>query len=117
MLDRLASPALGRDAAELHCAGAIAGDLDRQVGVDLGEGLFRFLDAVGLADREGDRVAFDIEPGIADMGVAQGIADAVDDRAEAIALRRRDIDFEQQVGTAAQIETERDLLVRDDARQ
>src|SRR5437879_3185147 len=52
LLDRLASPALGRDAAELHCAGAIAGDLDRQVGVDLGAALFRFLAACGLAERE-----------------------------------------------------------------
>src|SRR5437763_16557003 len=65
LLDRLAPPALGRDGAELHRAGAIAGDLDGEVRVDLGEGLFRLLDPVGLTDREGDRVAFDIEPGIA----------------------------------------------------
>src|SRR5260370_15980008 len=88
LLDRLAAPAFGRDGAELHRAGSVAADLDGQVGVDLGEGLFRFLDTVGLADREDDRVAFDIETGIADMGVAQGIVYAVDVRAKPSALLR-----------------------------
>src|SRR6266550_1039143 len=117
LLDRLATAALGRGGAELHRAGAVSADFDGEVGVDLGKRFFRVLDTVGLADREGDRVTFDIEAGITDMCIAQGAADTVDNRAEAIALSCCDIDFEQQVGAAAQIEAERDLPVRDEARQ
>src|SRR4029077_14475246 len=71
------------------------------------------VEAVVRADREGARTACDVEAGIADMGIAQRVADAVDDRIEAFALRCRDIDLKQQVGTAAQIEAERHLLAHE----
>src|SRR4029077_9941658 len=71
------------------------------------------VEAVVRADREGARTACDVEAGIADMGIAQCVADAVDDRIEALALRCRDIDLKQQVGTAAQIEAERHLLAHE----
>ncbi len=117
LFDRLPAARLSGDLGELHRAGAVAADLDAQVGVDLGERLPRVVDAVGIADREHDRVAFDIEPGIADLRIAQRVAHAVGDRVEALALRRGDIDLEQEVGAAAKVETERDLLVRNDVRQ
>ena len=117
LLDGLAAARLGRDRAELHRAGAIGRNFHDEVRVVLGESAFRLLDAVGVADRKGDRVAFDIEAGISDMGIAQCIADAVGNRVEALALRRIDIDVKQEIGAAAQVEAERDLLFRDEMRQ
>ena len=64
-----------------------------------------------------DRVALIGEPGIADLGIAQRVAHGLLDRVETLALGRRDIDLEQQIRPAAQVETERDLLVRHPARQ
>ena len=88
---------------------------DRRVG--LGEIALGVLDAVCVADRKGDRVAFDIKAGVADTRVAQRVADAVGDRIEPLALRRFDIDLQQQIRAAAQIEAEGDLLLRDESRQ
>src|SRR5207248_160617 len=113
LLDRLAAASLGRDRTKAHRPGAVAVDLDGHLGIELGERLPRVLEAVLVADREDDRVTFDVEPGIADLGVAQGIAHAVDNSVEMVALRRRDIDFQQEIGAAAQVEAERHLLVRD----
>ena len=64
-----------------------------------------------------DRVALIGEPGIADLRVAQRVAHGLLDRVETLALGRGDIDLEQQIRAAAQVETERHLLVRHPARQ
>src|SRR5882672_152020 len=95
----------------------IDSDLTVEVGVDLGQRLPGLVDAVALADREDDRVALDVEAGVADLGVAQGVAHAVDDRVEVVALRRGNVYFEQQIGAAAQIEAERHLPVRNFFRE
>ncbi len=86
-------------------------------GIDLGQRLARVVDPPGFADLEHDRVVFDRQAGIADIGVEQRVADIVDDRVEPFALGRRDIDLEQQVGAAAQVEPERHLLMRHDVGQ
>src|SRR5437660_1218846 len=75
LLDRLPPPRLGRDRAEPHRPGAVAGNLDRELGVELGQRLPRVLDPV--ADREDDCFAFDVEPGVADLGVAQRVAHVI----------------------------------------
>ena len=108
----MAAARLGGGHAEFHRAGAVGRDFDGEVRVDLGELALRILDAIRFPDREGDRIAFDIEAGITDMGVTQRIADAVDRRIEPLTLSRRNIDLEQQIGAAAQIKTERHLLSR-----
>jgi hypothetical protein len=116
LIDRLPAPRLGRNRAEAHRPRPVRGNVDRQVRIDLAQGLACAFDLVRFADREGDRIAFDAEAGISDIGVAQRVAHVVDDRVEALALGRGDIDLEQQVGTAAQIEPERYLLVRQPIR-
>jgi len=117
LIDRLPAPRLGRNRAEAHASGSVGGDVDGQVRIDLAQGLARSFDLAGFADREGDRIAFDAEPGISDIGVAQRVAHIVDNRVEAFALGRGDIDLEQQVGTAAQVEPERHLFVRQPVRR
>jgi hypothetical protein len=117
LLDGLAPTRLGRDLAVLDRAGTIGADIDDEVGIELGEGLTRVLKPVHVPDREGDRILFDVEPGIADLGIAQRVAHGLDDRVQPLMLGRGDIDLEQQVGPAAQVEPERHLLVRDPARQ
>jgi hypothetical protein len=112
LIDRLPASRLGRNCAEAHRSRPVAGEVDGEVGIDLTQRLARIVDAVGLADRKGDRIAFDVEPGIADIGVSQRIADVVDNRVEALALRGGNIYLEQQIGAAAQVEPERDLLMR-----
>ncbi len=117
LIDCLPAPRLGCNRAEAHRSRAVGGDLDGEVRIDLAQGLARGFDLVGLADREDDRIAFDAEPGIPDIGVTQRVAHIVDDRVEPLALRCGDIDLEEQIGTAAQIQPERYLLVRQPIRQ
>ena len=107
---------LGRGGAERHRARPGRGDRHGQVRIDLGQRLAGIVDPAGFADREHDRIAFYREAGIADIRVEQRVADIVDDRIQALALRRRDIDLEQQIGPAAQVEPERHLLVRHHVR-
>jgi hypothetical protein len=90
-------------------------DVDGEVGIDLAQRLARIIGAVRLADREDDRIAFHIEPGISNVGVAQRVAHIVDEQVEPLVLRCRDIDLEQQVRAAAQVEPECHLLVRQPA--
>ena len=116
LVDRLPTPRLGRNRAEAHRPRTVGGDVDRQVRVNLSQRLTSSFDAVGFANREDDRIAFDIEPGISDIGVAQRVAHIVGDRVEALALGRGDIDLEQQIGTTSQIQPERYLLVRQPIR-
>src|SRR5439155_21755934 len=94
----------------------VGGDVDRQVRVNLSQRLTSSFDAVGFANREDDRIAFDIEPGIADIRVAQRVAHIIDDQVKAIALGRGNIYLKQQIGTAAQVESKRHLLVRQPLR-
>src|SRR5215469_16467111 len=117
LIDRLAAPRICGDGAEPHRPRSVRGDVDRQVGIDLAQRGPRGIDAVGLAEREGYRVAFDIEPGIADISIAQCVAHVVDQRVEPLALCRGDIDLEEQIGATAQVETERNLLVRQPVRK
>ena len=117
-VDGLAAARLGRGRAEAHRAGAVRGDLDGEVGVELArEPAARPRSGPGSRIVNDDRVALDCEPGIADLRVAQRVAHALLDRVEALALGRGDIDLEQQIRAAAQVETERHLLVRQPARQ
>ena len=116
LIDRLSAPRFGRDGAEADRPRPVGGNVDRQVGIDLAQSLARSFDLVGFADREDDRIAFDIEPGVSDIAVAQRIANIINDGIEAVALGRGDIDLEQQIGPAAQIEPECHLLVRQPTR-
>ena len=117
LVDRLAPPGFGRHGAEADRPGSVGRDRHGQVRIDLGQRLSRIVDALGLADLEHDRVVFDREPGIADVGVEQRVAHIVDQRVEPLALGRGDIDLEQQVRAAAQVETQRHLLVREERGQ
>src|SRR6266403_2005603 len=71
LLDRLAPAGFARHRTEPHGPRPAAADLDGELGVDLAEDLPRIVDPVAVADRENDRIAFDIEAGVADLGVAQ----------------------------------------------
>src|SRR5262244_420791 len=70
LIDRLPAACLSRYGAEVHRPGSVALYLDGEVRIDLAQGLARLLDPIGFADRKHDRIAFDIEPRIADIGVA-----------------------------------------------
>src|SRR6516165_5370410 len=117
LIDRLAAPRICSDGAEPHRPRPVRGDVDRQVAIDLAQRGPRGIGPVRLAEREGYRVAFDIEPGIADISITQCVAHIVDQRVEPLALGRGDIDLKQQIGAAAQVETERHLLVRQPVRK
>ena len=69
---------------------------------------------VALLDADFDGVAADSQAGIADLGVAQHAADLVAHLIELFLLHVVGIDFEQQVGTALQIEAEHDVALRPD---
>src|SRR5205807_5854167 len=94
LIDRLPAPGLGRNRAEAHRPRPVGGNVDGEVRIDLVQGLARAFDLAGVADREDDRIAFDIEPRVTDIGVAKRVAHIVGDRVEALALRRGDIDLE-----------------------
>src|SRR5215472_15880769 len=87
LVDSLPAPGLGSHGAETHLSRPVRGNIDRQIRIDLAQGLTRCVDADGLADREHDRIAFDVEPGISDIRIAQRVAHIVDDRVEPVALR------------------------------
>ncbi len=112
LVHRLAPLRLGRNRAEGDCSGPVAGDRHGQVGVDLAQRVARRLDRCRIAQLEGDRRAFDLKAGIADVRVAQRVSDVVDDRVEPVALGGGDIHLQQQIRAATQIEAERHLLVR-----
>ena len=50
-----------------------------EVRVDLGQSLARVVDPFGLADLEYDRIVFDRQARIADVGVEQRVAHIVDE--------------------------------------
>ena len=63
------------------------------------------------------RVALHAQPAIADAGGAQAGADIADHALQPLGEHRRDVDLEQEVGAALQVEAERDGAVRQQARQ
>jgi hypothetical protein len=56
-----------------------------------------------VTDREGNRIPFDLEARVTDIGVTQRIAHIVCKRVEPLALRRGNVDLKQKIGSAAQV--------------
>ena len=101
-----------RDGAGLLVAG------DQQVAVDVAQQLARGL-LIGrrVAQGQPDRLAGDAQAGIADLGAAQGRPHLVLERFQALAHDHLDLDLEQQVRAAPEIEAKADLLVGQPAGQ
>ena len=90
-------------------AGASGTDRERVQLLDRGQGLLA-LRGVGQGQRH--RVALHAEPAVADRAPRARRADVADHVLQALAVDRRQVDLEQQVGAALEVQPERDLPLR-----
>ena len=88
--------------------------LERVQLLDLGQ---RLVALRRVDQRQGDRVALHAEPAIVDPGGAQAGTDVADHALQALLEHGRDVDLEQQIGAALQVEAERDRTAGQEAGQ
>ena len=70
-----------------------------------------------IGQRQGHAVALNAQTSVANAGRAQGAADVANHRLQPLAIDRRDVDLEQKIGTALQIQAQRDGAVGQKSRQ
>ena len=116
LIDRLAPSCVGGNRAEPHRPRSVSGNLCNKVRINFAQCLTGIIDTVGLTDGKRDRIALDVEAGVADVGIAQRVADIVNQRVETLTLRSGDVDLEQEIRAAPQIEPQRHLLMRQETR-
>ena len=115
---QLAHRALGQ--AQVDPAAFAFDDLDLvrdRIGIELAEQLDRLTGTRRIGQRQRRGVAPHAEAAIADPRRPQDRADVVQQRVEPLVDHRPQIDLEQQMRAALQVEAEIDLLVRQPVRQ
>ncbi len=123
LVDRRLAPRRQGDVAVAQRRLAVGTDRRHEIGIEIAEQFLDLvhpslpLDLIEIAQREDNLVTLDVEPGVADPVVAQRGAGTVDDVVEALLQRGAEIDLEQKVRAAAQIEAEADLPLGQEAGQ
>ena len=92
--------------------GAHRQDRTRDVGIEVGDQGLGFVITRRIGHLDGDGVALGDEIGIADMRLAEGGADIADRGLELVLLHLVELDFEQKIGAALEVQTQTHARVK-----